>query len=196
VPLVDERQILQKVLNADEDRLKVEINATVTGGAVEVAIHDSTDSIQIGGGGPGPYLKVNSDGSINVNANGSLNVATSAVPVSNATVKSIYNEVLAVASGLTTQVVSYTVPVGKTSVLQLGAASGENIAKFILQINGVTQDIARTMFAGPFNIQFQFETGNTSGFLLNTGDVATIQVLHNRSYTGDFNGRLQVLEYS
>jgi len=64
MPILDERQILQKVLNSTEDRLKVEINATITAGAVEVAIDQATDSIKIGDGTD--LMDVNPDGSINV----------------------------------------------------------------------------------------------------------------------------------
>lgn len=70
MPLFDERQILQKVLNATEDRIKVEINATVTAGAVEVAIDQTTDSIKIGDGTD--IMAVNPDGSINAVITGSI----------------------------------------------------------------------------------------------------------------------------
>lgn len=64
MPLLDERQILQKVLNDTEDRLRVEINATVVAGAVEVAIDQTTDSIKIGDGTD--IMLIDSDGSANV----------------------------------------------------------------------------------------------------------------------------------
>lgn len=64
MPLLDARQILQKVLNEAEDRLRVEVNATVTAGAIEVAIDQTTDSIKVGDGVN--LLQVNPDGSINV----------------------------------------------------------------------------------------------------------------------------------
>lgn len=68
MPFLGVPEILQRVLNASEDRLKVDINATVTAGAVEVAIDQTTDSIKIGDGTD--LMAVNADGSINVVVSG------------------------------------------------------------------------------------------------------------------------------
>lgn len=66
MPFLDADQILRNVLNSTEDALNVDINATVTAGAVEVAIDQSTDSIKVGDGTN--LLKVNTNGSINTSS--------------------------------------------------------------------------------------------------------------------------------
>lgn len=63
---LDYSQVIRQVYDEALNRLRVDIGATIVAGALEVAINDVTDSIKIGGGGPGPYLVINPDGSINV----------------------------------------------------------------------------------------------------------------------------------
>lgn len=70
--LLDQNQILQRSFDETADRLRVDAEVTANiSGAQEVIITDIDDSIKIGNGNNGPYLKVNSDGSINVNSGSS-----------------------------------------------------------------------------------------------------------------------------
>lgn len=156
-----------------ENPLPVEFEGAISIGAVEVK------------GTNGNFLEPNADGSINV-----VVESTSSINV----VVNTYNQVVAVPSGATTQLVSYTVPIGKTGILQRSGVSGENIARYDILINGVIQDTIRTMFGGDLTQSFDFTDGIGFGLPLNSGDVVTVQVLHNRPYTGDFNARVQVLE--
>jgi hypothetical protein len=80
------------------------------------------------------------------------------------------------------------------AVLQKAPFSGENVARYDLLINGTKQETARTMFGGDFTGEFNFTTGNTSGYLLNAGDVVSIQVFNNRPSTASFEARIQVLQ--
>ena len=129
-----------------------------------------------------------------VNADGSINVIVESQPSPNETVVSNYNEVTAVVSGATTQIVTYTVPPSTQGVLQRCPVSGENVARYDLLINGVVQDTLRTMFGGDLTQMFDFTSGNDSGLLLNAGDVVSIQVLHNRPDPASFEARIQVLQ--
>jgi hypothetical protein len=136
----------------------------------------------------GNTMTVNTDGSINVNI-----IET---PVSGQTVISVYNQVVNVVSGLTTQLLSYTVPAGYTAVLERASVSGENIARYDVLYNSALFDTRRTMFGADLTTDFDYTTGTSNGFVLNAGDNIVIQVLHNRPYVGTFNARLQVLQIS
>ncbi len=162
----------------------------------------------------GNTMTVNNDGSINVdatienpieikgttgniltvNADGSINVNVVETPVSGQTVKSIYNQVVNIASGVETTLVTYTVPVGYTAVLERASVSGENIARYDILYNSALFDTRRTMFGGDLTSDFDYTTGTSNGFVLQAGDTLIVQVLHNRPYVGTFNARLQVLE--
>lgn len=152
------------------------LNANVEVDAADgdnIAIHDSQ----------GDELAINPDGSINVN------ITTSNPGV----VKTFYNEVTAVVSGILTTVQTYTAPIGVASYLQKAEVSGENIATYTVLINGVVQDKKRTYFSGDFNLIFKFaETG--TGLPLVVGDIVTVKVIHNRPNASDFNSRIQVIE--
>lgn len=134
----------------------------------------------------GKHLKINADGSINV--------IVESVPSTNAVVVSNYNEILAIPSGLTSQIVTYTVPPSSQAILQRCPVSGENVARYDLLINGTVQDTIRTMFGGDLTGMFDFTSGNDSGLLLVAGDIVKLQVLHNRPDSAAFEGRIQVLQ--
>lgn len=131
-------------------------------------------------------MVVNSDGSINVN------VVSGSVDTTD--YKSYYNEVTSVASATQTTVLSYTVPVGKDAFIQKICFSGTNIAEYEVLVNATTQDKKRTYFGNSLDGTFVFDSSNTEGYPLQTGDVVEIKVLHNRPNVGDFNCRLQVVE--
>jgi hypothetical protein len=159
----------------DTNPLPVAIEGSISIGTVEVK------------GPNGNFIEPNTDGSLNVNI--------VSVPVAGNTVKNIYNEANSVVSGATTTLVQYTVPGGLTgSILQRISVSGENIAKFTVFWNGVQIDTRRTFFGSSLSEYFEFVTGSSDGFTLAPADVLLVQVLHNRPYVGDFEGRIQVLE--
>jgi hypothetical protein len=129
-----------------------------------------------------------------VNPNGSINVNVVESPVVGQTVKSLYNQVFNIGSGVETTLVTYTVPAGYTAILEKVSASGENIARFDVLYNNALFDTRRTYYGSPLTTDFDYTTGTANGFILNSGDNIIIQVLHNRPYVGTFNARLQVLE--
>lgn len=186
VTLLDAAQVIQHSYDESENRIRVDIGANVTlGGELEVAISDTDDSIQIGNGS-GQKLAINSDGSINV-------VLENEAPTGSSVVRSVYNEVLAVASGTTTQINTYTVPVAKTAVLEKITVSGENIALFTVQLNGTTIDALRTGYI-TLNGTFDFLTGNSDGYTLVTGDIVTVQTLQMRPSVSNYECRIQINE--
>lgn len=131
---------------------------------------------------------------LKINTDGSINVIVQPIPSTNAQIISKYNEIAAVPSGSTVQIITYTVPVLKQAVLQRVFVSGENIGRYDLLINNIIQDRIRTMFGADLSQNFDFTSGNDSGLLLNSGDIVKIQVFNPRPYIGDFNARIQVLE--
>jgi hypothetical protein len=130
---------------------------------------------------------------LNVNADGSINVNVVETPISGQTVKSIYNEITNVASGVQTQITFYTVPPSYTAILQRAVVSGDNFARYDVFLNGAPFDTKRTWYSD-FNAGFEYTTGTNAGFVLNSGDTISIKVLHSRPFVGTFDGRIQVLE--
>lgn len=135
----------------------------------------------------GNTIEPNTDGSINVN------VVTT--PVVGNVVINQYNGINSVASGATSTVVQYTLPIDQTSgVLQRISVSGDNIAKWTVFINADQIDTRRTYYGSSLSEYFEFITGTADGVPLVPGDIVTVKVLHNRPYVGDFEGRIQVLQ--
>lgn len=189
---LDASQIIQAVYtdpsNGGDNRLRVDSAATIIAGSIDCVINDTTDSIKIGGGGPGPYLIINPDGSINTK------VTFGASPTS--ITKSNFNEILAVASGVETNILTYTVPAVTSAYLQTISTAGSNIAQYKIYKNAVLIDKKYTMFGMSLDIDFDYRNNSIfdEGFKFNAGDIITINVLHNRPYVGDFNARIQVIE--
>ena len=134
----------------------------------------------------GNVLKVNPDGSINVNITPSVGGTN--------VVRNKFNSINAVMANMATTLVTYTVPTGKTSIVQRAAVSGENIAKYTLLINGNPQATLRTYFGGELNGYFEFTTGQDNGLVVTAGDVISIEVIHGRPQLANFEGRIQIYE--
>jgi hypothetical protein len=183
---LDGNQILQGAYDEPTQSIKVLTNLAVTGVSQEILITSTNDSIAIGNTS-GKLLTINPDGSINA--------TIVEKPSTGEVVKNIYSEANSVASGLTTTLVTYTVPGSlTTSIVQRISVSGENIAKFTVFVNAVKIDTRRTFFGDSLSEYFEFTTGSSDGFALNPSDTVVVKVLHNRPSVGDFEARLQVLE--
>ena len=154
---------------------------SVDGGSISIG--------EVGIVGPAPEKN-----QLNVNADGSINVIVESVPSSNSTIVNTYNELVAVASGLTVTIVTYTVPPATQAIFQKASFSGENIARYDLFINGAVQDTARTMFGGDLTGEFNFTTGNDSGLIVPAGQIIKVQVYNVRPTAASFEARIQVLE--
>lgn len=168
----------------DQDHLNVEIinanlNVQLTAKDNDPLPGDIHDSIRVGDGTN--ELKVNADGSLTV-------VLENNITVGNAT--NIFNSVSSVVSGITTNLISYTVPSGNSFKLCNIEVGGSNIAQYDVFINGLLSARKRTWFSGPFTENFLFETNLAGGVVVATGQVILVQVTHNRPDVGDFEGRI------
>lgn len=172
------------------DRLRVDAAITIDNITLDVQLDQADDSVSIGNGtslftgtivGPKNGLDVNVIGG-----------AIDARLISSGLLRSVYNEILSVASGVTTTIVSYTSPGGSINYLQKIAYSGTNMAQFELLINGIVSDKQYSYFAG-FNGEFIFNE-TLPGLLVPVGQVISLRVIHQRPTVGDFNGRIQVTE--
>lgn len=208
---LDADQVIREAYDDDNKRLRVDAEITATIGTVEVSIDAAAgDNISIASQDGTNYLSVDANGAIDVNVNsitlshtddsvaigdgtnlidvnpdGSLNVNV-LPPVA----KNTFNEVLSVPSGATLEINSYTVPVGKVSRVSTVSFSGENIAKYILKIDGTTIDIKRTYFGGQLNEMFSFD----NQLELLAGQELTLEVENFRPDVADFNSRISVVE--
>lgn len=97
----------------------------------------------------------------------------------------VFGEVSAVASGATVSVVTHTVPVGKTFLLELVEFSGENIADYELFVDGVKQAKKRTYFSGALSGEFFF-----GALTVTSGKVIDLKVENFRPSSADFEGRI------
>lgn len=95
-----------------------------------------------------------------------------------------YGSVSSVANGISTTVLSYTVPAGKTLLLSKVEVSGCNVAEYSVTINAVTKGVRRTYW-GNFNADFEYNDLSVA-----TGLVVLIKVIHNRPLAGDFDATL------
>jgi hypothetical protein len=143
---------------------------------------DIADSVRIGDG-------INE---LNVNSDGSLNVVVQTAGTSSTTI-SVFNQVSSVANGVLTDVVTYTVPGIGTFYLNKLDYSGDNIARFQVELNSGIIDIQRTFFAGGLNGVFDFANGS-KGLVLTAGDILKLRVFHARPTAGDFSGRIQLTQ--
>lgn len=200
---LDANQVLKQAYDEPNQRLRVDaqVSATIS----DVRIEDSD----------GDELKVNSDGSLNVNlAGGSLDVEIDAADgdniaisdgtnslivnpdgsinvVSNVTTldpKNIYAEILGIASGVTTDILSFTATTD--GILSLVSVSGTNIAEYMLEVNSVIQSKSRTYFGSSLDREIKFG----DGFKFNIGDVIKIRVVHQRPSLGNFNTTISYKE--
>lgn len=202
---LDQPQIIQRVFDSSNDRLRVDATVEATIGDLTISATDS--DIAVADRLTGNLLKVNSDGSIdvnnpisaafgdsiivsdgtndlNINPDGSLNVQ-----FAQPTTTSQYNEVSSVANSVLTTIISYTAT-GTQQLTQIDV-SGTNIATYSLTINSTVKDKRRTYFGSGLNAVFDY----ASGLTLTTGDIVTVNVIHERPSPGDFNARLQITGY-
>jgi hypothetical protein len=145
---------------------------------------DVHSSVRIGDGTN--ELVVNADGSFNVNV-------VNETPSSEKLIL-VYNEDPSVVTGVSSDLVTYTVPVGKKGLLIRAAVSGENIATFTILVNSIIVGTRRTYFGGDLGTEFVYGTGGSSGLELIAGDTVLIRVIHYRPATAPFEGEIQIIE--
>jgi hypothetical protein len=117
--------------------------------------------------------------------------AVSITEAASGTILSMFQQTTAVATNSTVTLLNYTVPAGKTNYIQSIDLSGTNIATYDILINSIEFARGRTYFGG--GLSSRVDCG-TSGYLLNSGDVLTVNVTNFRPTPGDFETRVQLLE--
>jgi hypothetical protein len=133
---------------------------------------------------------------LNVNPDGSLNVVVENGTGTTDTVRIPYNEVTSVPAGVETTVLTYTCPPTLIDAfLQRIMVSGDNVAKWDILLNGSKIATKRTWWTD-FNVDFSFTSFDGTGVSLNTGDIITVEVLHNSSTLGTFEATIQVVQLS
>lgn len=182
--------------------------ATAANQLIEISLLTSIDSKtptlgQKTMAGSSPVVIASDQSTIPVNFTDTLGntIGTPANPIfvefpANAARNSVnqYNEVLAVASGSTTTVVTYTVPPATSVALERISGSGGNIALYTILLNGTPIDTQRTYFGGALNVQFEFMSTANLGLILSAGDIISMTILHDRPYVANFEGRIQLTE--
>jgi len=131
-------------------------------------------------------LKINADGSINVNVE-----VPPLADLENITLR--YDETAAVASGVSTAIITYVTPVGPPVAISRVLVSGENIARYDIAVNGAPIATQRTCFGSDLSRTIEFNGSDGSGYDLAVGDVVTVTVLHNRPYTAIFEATLELV---
>ena len=96
----------------------------------------------------------------------------------------VYDDVSSVAQSSATTILTYVVPALKTFYFKNASVSGTNIATYTVKVDGGTQDLKRTYW-GMFNETFSFEK-----YKINSGETITVEVIHERPNSGDFNAKI------
>jgi len=102
----------------------------------------------------------------------------------------VFNAVSSLASGLSYDVLVYTVPPTQTFALTRILASGDNIANFDVSVDGSVIARRRTWFGGDLSTEFNFSGFPQSGIIFNSGQVIKLTVTNFRPTTADFEGTL------
>lgn len=153
----------------------------------EILISHLDDSIRIGDGtNLATITQVGSKYALDVNI------------VNNSSISNYINkyaEITGVASGISTQIDSYTVPTGKKAFLQRVDLNGNNIAEYTISVNSSPVGKRTTYFTLlSSTVDFNSSIEALPGMQLLAGDIVKVEVLHNRSFVGNFNSRLQIIE--
>ena len=98
---------------------------------------------------------------------------------------SVSNEINSIAQSATVDVVSYTVPAGKTYKLDNASVSGNNIGVFKFTIDGSNEETKRTTVT---NINENF---NLQGYEISEGSTVKIEVTNASDTAGDFEAVLR-----
>jgi hypothetical protein len=97
----------------------------------------------------------------------------------------LYGSISSLAKSTETNIINYTVPVGKTLFLNGVNCSGENIAVYRVVIDGQEQEKSRSWWSN-FNVDMSFNR-----FEVAAGESVQVKVIHESNEVGDFNAKIQ-----
>jgi len=173
-------RIIDNALATKIENAVIEVDLSHTPG-----IDGRYDSVRIGDGID--LLGVNPDGSLNVNI-----VSSTSTP--SEVIRSEFDTAVGVIANTETEIVSYTVPVGKSALLQRITYGGENVAEYDIYINNIIRERRRTYHGENLCGVADFIGGSEEGLPLDDGDIVSLKLTHIRTYASDHEGRIQVLE--
>lgn len=205
---LDQTQVMQRVFDEAQDRLRVEANVVVESVIGEVSVEIDAadgDNIALANADGSKKVTVTTDSgkngldtnvinpikitdgtdNLSINSDGSINVS---FVTTGQVVLNEYNEVTSVASSILTTILSKTVI--NASRIMMIEVSGTNIAEYTVEVNSSVTAKARTNFGSSLNYNFDFK----DGFSVSPGDVILARVIHNRPTVGDFNARINLKE--
>ena len=102
----------------------------------------------------------------------------------------VFSEALSVVAAVETTVASYTVPVGKRFVIERVNFSGNNLARYSVEIDSTLFDRVFTHWATSFYGSRVYQSGG-DGIFLNAGQVVSLKALHSSNDVGDFYGSIE-----
>jgi len=120
----------------------------------------------------------------------------SIVPPSGYLASNVFGQIAAVASGTTQNIVSYTVPSNTSAYLVRATFGGQNIATYTVMLNSNIFDMKRTYYGSDLSESLEYTAPPLPGFLLNAGDVISLQVTNFQPSTANFEGALYIIEVS
>jgi hypothetical protein len=105
-------------------------------------------------------------------------------PVSSETNINQFSEISSLVKSTLTDIVTYTIPVGKTFYLKMVESSGNNYAEYSV-LRGVTKIGSKRSSELDFNVNLPFHD-----LPFNSGEIISVKVIHERPQSGDFEGRI------
>lgn len=103
---------------------------------------------------------------------------------------SLFNSVNSIPYNTEMQILGYTVPVGSIFSINHVEVGGENIAVYLLYINGILRAKVRTSFGSGLTEFFDFDSEPDGGLQVAPGGVISIRVINARPSACSFEARL------
>lgn len=171
---LDADQVIRRAYDDDKNRLRVDAEVEAVISSVDVVIDAAGgDNIAIANADGTDFAEV---------TNGALHVLVSD---DGKTTKNIFGEITGIVSGVTSIIASYTA-VANTKLLRIDVG-GTNVAAYSIYIDNILIAKKYTYYT-TLNESFEF----TNGLPVVTGNIISVEVLHERPHDGDFNTNILV----
>lgn len=206
---LDANQVIKRIYDEDQNRIRVDAEVSATIGTVTVVIDAASgDNIKISDGTHD--LDITSDNAAKVRiahttdsvklGNGVDFITTTQISAKTALdvnvtnyqtsgqIQNTYNEINSVANNILTTLLTKTVTA--SGLLKKITVSGTNIAEYTVELNAVILSKKRTFYGNSLNETFLFD----EGIVLSPSDVIEIKVIHYKPSVADFNANILILE--